>query len=337
MNRCNALFAMPTHPRRQKFPTQFIAAAVLLLILPGWPAYGAERLVPQLPLPGERIRVLIDTDAACEIDDIYAVALALAAQERFEIEGFVAAHYGDSGGPQGIENSVNAINTVLEKAGMSGRFPVKRGASPFQYSATPVESEGVDFIIERAMAADKKAPLWIISLGACTDVASAWLKRPEIAQNLVVFWHGRTRYWPEKCWGFNVYNDLKAVRILFTSDLPLILFDTGTYLRCPVAESELRLKPSGELGRYLHEFRFKRPDFQSLDKGFYDLGDIAALIEPKLVKWEVVPAPNVNWDMLYQPGQGRGRMVRIYEIDRDGTFELFYRRMTAVFGTPAIH
>ncbi len=305
-------------------------AGVGTWILLAFSAAPAERVVPELPSPGERLRVLIDTDAACEIDDLYAVALALASQERFRIEGFVAAHFGDSGGPRGIEKSLGAIETVLKKAGMIGRFPVKAGAPPFQYSAVPVEAEGVDFIIQRALA-EEKTPLWVVSLGACTDVASAWLKRPEIARRIVVFWHGRTRFWPEKCFGFNVYNDLKAVRILFTSDLPLILFDTGTDLVCPMAESEQRLKPSGKLGEYLHEFRFSRPDFQSPTKGFYDLGDIATLVDPGLAKWEIVPAPNVNWDLLYQPGQGLGRMMRVHGIDRDKTFELFYRKMAAAF------
>lgn len=237
------------------------AAMIVSLLLLADASPAAERFVPQLPSRGERLRVVIDTDAACEIDDLYAIALALASQDRFKIEGLVAAHYGDSGGPGGIEKSVAAINTVLEKAGMTGKLPVKRGAPPFQYSAVPVESEGVDFLIERALAADEKAPLWIISLGACTDVASAWLKRTEIVQKVVVLWHGRTQFWPEKCWNFNVYNDLKAVRILFTSDLPLILFDTGTHLVCPMSESEKRLKPCGELGNYLHEFRLRNAGF----------------------------------------------------------------------------
>ncbi|MBI5388263.1 MAG: nucleoside hydrolase [Verrucomicrobia bacterium] len=317
--------------RRFLLSTTALTLVALTMFLQANPAPAAERVVPQLPPPGERVRLLIDTDAACEIDDLYAIALALASQDRFKIEGFVAAHFGDAGGPRGIEKSVAAVHALLEKAGLAGRFPVKRGAPPFQYSTVPVEADGVDFIIERALAADEKAPLWIVSLGACTDVASAWLKRPEIARRVVVLWHGRTQFWPEKCWNFNVYNDLKAVRLLFTSDLPLMLFDTGTDLTCPMAESEQRLQPQGALGKYLHEFRLRNAWFQSPTKGFFDLGDIAVLLDASLAKWEIVPAPNVNWDMLYEPGQGRGRIVRIHSIARDGTFELFYRKMAVAF------
>ena len=190
--------------------------AVIATLFSSQNGHAGNRHVPEIPAPGEKLRVIIDTDAACEIDDLYAIALAVLCRDRFEIEGFVATHFGDAGGPEGIDKSFRAIETVLEMAGLTGEFPVKRGSAPFQYSAVPVESEGVDFIIQRAMATDKDDPLWVISLGACTNIASAYLKEPKIADRVVVFWHGRTR-WPDKAWNFNVYNDLKAARILFRS------------------------------------------------------------------------------------------------------------------------
>lgn len=312
-----------------------ISTAVLIgivLVSWSWPVAqvgGGERRVPEIPPPQEKIRVIIDTDAACEIDDQYAIALALMSPERFEIEGLIAAHYGDAGGPTGVDKSLRVVQRLLGMAGLTGRIPVKRGSGPLQYSQVPVESEGVDFIIQRALAPGEKQPLWIISLGACTDVASAYLKRPEIADRVNVLWHGRTR-WPDKAWNFNVYNDLKAARILFRSKLPLVLFDTGTYLRCPMEESRKKLRPSGKLGRYLHDFRLTKPHYQSPGKGFYDLGDVAALLDPSLVYQEIVKVPGINWDMMYDRSQSNGRMIRIYQIDRDRTFELLYRQMARI-------
>ena len=287
----------------------------LVLACAGRVGLAAERRVPAMPAAGERIRVVIDSDAACEVDDQYAIALALLSPERFEIEGFVAAHFGDAGGPEGIDKSFREIETVLAKAGMKGKFPVKRGAHPFRYSQVPVESEGVDFLIERALAGDGNRPLWVISLGACTDIASAILKAPRIKQRVVAFWHGRTQ-WPDKAWNFNAYNDLKAVRILFASDVPFILFDTGTHLTCPMAECRRQIRPHGPLGRYLHDIRLRGKWYQSPKKGFYDLGDVAALVDPSLVKQEVVPAPGVNWDMLYDHKKTHRRMLRLHSIDR---------------------
>lgn len=99
------------------------------------PVAAGDRRVPVIPPTGARVRVVIDTDCAAEVDDQYAVALALLSPERFHIEGFVAAHFGDAGGPTGIERSAAEIRTVLEKAGMGGKYPVKKGSHPLQYGS----------------------------------------------------------------------------------------------------------------------------------------------------------------------------------------------------------
>ena len=188
------------------------------------------RRVPEIPPQGERLRVVIDSDAKGEIDDQWAIALAILSPERFEIEGFVGANFDNQwGGPDSIEKSVREIELILEKAGMAGRWPVKHGSHPMRYQFEPSQSEGVDFIIERAMAGSPENPLWVVGLGAATDMASAFLKEPRIVDRVVVFWHFRTR-WPEKCYNFNVFGDVRAARLIFHSPLSFVLFDTGTYL-----------------------------------------------------------------------------------------------------------
>ena len=135
-------------------------------------------------------------------------------RDRFEIEGFVGANYDNSiedAGPGSVAASSEVIKTVLAKAGLAGKIPVMRGSPPMRYQFEPSESEGVDFIIEKAMASTPEAPLWVIGLGAATDIASAYLKEPRIADRVVVFWHFRTR-WPDKCWNFNVIGDVRAAR-----------------------------------------------------------------------------------------------------------------------------
>ena len=141
------------------------------------------RRVPTIPDPGTKIRVIIDTDAGCEIDDQYAIALALLCPERFEIEGFVSCQWGS---PDTLDKSVEEIERVLEKAGMAGKYPVKRGSAPIQWWDIPEESEGVDFIIERARAADAGNPLFVVALGASTNIASAVMKEPAIADRVSV-------------------------------------------------------------------------------------------------------------------------------------------------------
>ncbi len=291
------------------------------------------RKVPKIPPKNKRLRVIIDTDAKNEIDDIWAIALAILSPERFKIEGFVAANFDNNrpeAGPDSIEASFKEINTILDKAGLANRWPVLRGSAPMRYKYEPSESEGVDFIINKAMESTPDDPLWIVGLGAATDIASAYLKEPRITDRVVVFWHFRTR-WPEKCWNFNVIGDVRAARVVFHSDLSFVLFDTGTHLYCPMEESE-RFLSCGALGKYLHEYRYKAPHYQKPTKGFYDLGDIAALVDPGLASWEVADCPEVDWDLTYKFKGTKGSILRCSDINRDLTFELLGRKLRTLAG-----
>ncbi|HEY2343817.1 MAG TPA: hypothetical protein VGH90_12325 [Chthoniobacteraceae bacterium] len=148
-----------------------------------------NRRVPVIPPKEKKMRVIIDSDTRTEIDDVWAIALALCAPERFQIEGFVGANFDGTnawGGPRSVEGSAELIETILDKAGLKGRIPVKRGSAPMQYQYQPIESEGVDFIIDKAMASSVDDPLWIIGLGAATDIASAYLKEPRIVEHINV-------------------------------------------------------------------------------------------------------------------------------------------------------
>jgi len=276
--------------------------------------------VPWPPPPGE-LRVIIDTDAANEVDDQFALALALGLPERLRLEGIVAAHFGLAGGSTGIDRSFSEIERVLENANLRGKIVVKRGSDPLVYRDRVPESEGVDFILEKARGATPEAPLWLVLLGPATDAAAALLKQPSIADRLVILWHGRTQ-WPVRAWNFNAYNDIKAVQVLFDTPCRFVLFDTGTYLRIPAEETERRLVPLGAFGKYLHDIRMSKPQWRAPEKGFFDLGDIVALADPAAVRWERVAAPRVDHDLRYDFSRNYGEIVRIYHVERDASVDL---------------
>ena len=286
------------------------------------------RKIPRIPPKGERLRVIFDTDAKNEIDDIWAITLAILSPERFKIEGFVAANFDNNHpetGPDSVEASFEEIKAILGKAGLADKWPVLHGSHPMRYKYELSESEGVDFIIKKAMESTPDDPLWIVGLGAATDIASAYLKEPRIADRIIVFWHFRTK-WPEKCWNFNLIGDVRAARIVFHSDLSFVLFDTGTNLYCPMKESEKFLS-YGELGKYLHEYRYESSYYQKSTKGFFDLGDIAALIKPDLAPWEVTDCFEVDWDLTYKFKKTTGSILRCYDINRDKTFDLLHDKL----------
>ena len=316
--------------------TLTLLAICFLLVFINHPAagqrnvyHGVKELTPVIPPKDQRLRVIIVSDVTNEIDDVWAVALAILYPERFEIEGIIGSNYDHthSGiGPESIEMSVKEAHTILEKAGIKGKYPVYPGAHPMQYEFHPSGSEGVDFIIERAMAGTPDNPLWIISLGNPTDAASAYLKEPAIKNRVIMFWHARTENtFPYRAHNYNIKGDIHASRMMFHSPLPLVLFDTGTHLSAgTLEESEKYVKPYGDLGEYLYNYRLKSTSWSGTSKGFFDLGDIAALIDPDIATWEVLTAPTVTQYMDYNWYRTNGKLLRCSYIDRDRTFQLLY-------------
>ena len=299
------------------------------------PASGPNpsRDVPELPAAGQRMRLLIDSDAANEIDDLYAIALAVASPERFAIEGFVATHFAASAtgpdGPASTERSYQAIVEVLDAAGLSGRYPLKRGADPMQYVAWPSEGEGVDFILDRARAEGPSGPLWVVVLGAATNVASAISRDPSIAPRVRIVFHARSAHtWPDRSVQYNVKGDVTAARTLLQSPAPLVWFDTGTNLCRSFDQTARTVGATGKLGKYLHEFRRRRESFMRPDKGFFDLADIAWMLRPRLCREEIVPAPTMDHHLAFNHQKAHGPMRRVYEIDNDPTWALLCEALT---------
>jgi len=289
-----------------------------------WASAGAaapERPQAPWPPPAGQLRLIVDTDAANEIDDQYALSLVLGSPDRFRLEGIIAAPFGEAGGASGISKSYAEIQRVLEKAGMQGKFPVERGSDPLAYRDQKIASEGVDFIISKAHSATPQEPIWLVLIGPATDAAAALLKDPSIDDRIVIFWHGRTE-WPVRCWNFNAYNDILAARLLFELPCRFVLFDTGTYLRIDPEESARRFGSLGPLGAYLQEIRHRKPEFMSPKKGLFDLGDVAGLADPSAVRWEKTNAPAVMQDLRYDFTRNNGEIVRIYHVENEPAFHL---------------
>lgn len=287
----------------------------------------ADRIVPKLPDPRQPMRLLIDSDAANEIDDLYAIALAVASPERFELEGFVATHFAASAtgadGPASTERSYQAIVELLDAAEVAGRYRITRGAHPMQYVNWASPGEGVDFIIERARAGGPDAPLWVVALGAATNVASAICKDPSIASLVRIVFHARSpESWPHRSLQYNVKGDVNAARTLLASPAPLVWFDTGTQVCRSMEGTAGTVATTGRLGRYLHDFRFRRPHFQRPDKGFFDLADIAWMVSPELCREEVVPAPSMDHYLCFDHQRTWGAMRRVSDIANEPTWDL---------------
>lgn len=197
----------------------------------------------------KKIRVIIDTDAACEADDQFAIAHALMTQ-KFIVKGICAEHFQMPDTEQLCYNEIIKVLKLMKRKDV----PVYHGAyGPIEDTSNPPVSEASDFIIRQAMT-DSEYPLFVFCQGAVTNVACALLQKPEIAKRMTVISILGGAY-PNDSGEFNLQNDWKGANVLFASRTELWQVPNNCYTRMRVSYAELqeKVRPCGEIGRYLFD------------------------------------------------------------------------------------
>jgi purine nucleosidase len=205
--------------------------------------------------PHARRRVIVDTDAKNEADDQFAIVHALLTP-TFDVRGIIPAHFGTGRTTRSLAESREEVDHLLGLMGLKGQVSVADGAPhAIPDGGTPVDSAGARLIIEEARKDEGR--LYVAFLGPLTDMASALLLDPSIAErDVVVVWvggppYGETlaAYEPE----FNLRNDVRAANVVFGSGLPIWQIPMSTYVMMGVGYAELdeKVAPCGPLGDYL--------------------------------------------------------------------------------------
>ena len=184
----------------------------------------AQRL-SMLEIPTGIIDVVIDSDTYNEIDDQFAISYALLSPERCNVQAVYAApflNHRSTSPADGMERSYQEIQRLLALLGRD--TPSFRGADRYLPDEdTPVPSDAARDLAERAMDYTPDRPLYVVALGAITNVASALLINPDIADRIViVFLGGHSLDWPQNQ-EFNLGQDVAAGRIVYGCGAPLIM------------------------------------------------------------------------------------------------------------------
>jgi purine nucleosidase len=268
------------------------------------------------------LKIIIDTDAKNEIDDQYAIAYAVLSG-AFDIRGFTAAHFAR---PGSMEDSFKEIRLVLKLLGREGRYPVLRGAEyALPDRTSPVDSPASRFIIEEALK-NTGGPLYVVCIGAITNLASACLIEPDIKKKIKALWLAG-KNWPEGRFCFNDENDISAAQIIFDSDIDLTLVPVcGPACRLKIYYSDKRrIKGRGGIGDYLWRlFMMRRFGFP---KPVYDVAAIAVLKSPGWCKLETAPRPAFLKNGRYDHAHAKGQVTVVTGIHTDKIREDFFRLM----------
>lgn len=283
----------------------------------------------------KRIRVIVDTDAACEADDQFAIVHALLTP-RFIVKGIIAEQFSGRNDDNSVDRSYNEIQKLLKLMNIDGITVAKGCRKSLESELDAPDSEGVQLIIEEALRDDDK-PLFVLCQGAITNVAAAVNRCPEIAYRMTVIWIGGGFY-PDGGWEFNLLNDYHAANVVFKSAVTLwqVPMDCYTTMRVGYAELQHKVMPCGEIGKYL--FR------QMVELGLqmdwvagegWSLGDSPAVgiaLYHDCGRYEMRPAPIVNEKGNYIGAVDR-HIIRVYhEIDSRYILEDLFAKLALNYG-----
>ena len=329
----------------------------------------------------KQIRVIIDTDAGAEADDQFAIVHGLLTP-KFQVMGIVAEQFGTDT----VQESYEEIKRVVEKMGLTDEVPVLIGeAYSIKNQKTSVDrvqrtedqnigefseektadnnkiqpSEGVQLMIQEAMKEDPR-PLFVLNMGALTNLATAIKRQPEIAGRIVAIWIGGGSY-PMGHMDFNLANDLEAANEVFESEVELWQIPLGSYTKMAVSFYELfdKVQPCGDIGGYLIEkmmevnekecseimdnLSFFGPMTQGEKSVFirtgegWSLGDspaVGVLVTPQAQYVEKRKAQRFNADGHYGDFIGNHRQIRVYHnLDSRIILEDFYAKLKYHYGS----
>lgn len=288
----------------------------------------------------KKIRVIIDTDAACEADDPYAIVHGLLSPKLI-VKAILAEHFNR---PGSVQRSYDEIQTIIKA--MDIDVPVFMGEEGPLTQNQDTISRASQFIIDEALREDDK-PLFILCQGAITNVASALRRKPEIKDKLTIIWigtHGDEVKQPPFR-EFNAGNDIDSANFVLSSGVNLWIVPSNVYITVTVGIAELKKKvyPCGKIGQHLVDnlISYNLSDEAGWTQGeSWSLGDspaIALAINPGAGHYHMAPAPIIGDETqtlkMTDEQMATRPIVRIYDdIDSRYVLEDFFAKLSLVYG-----
>ena len=296
-------------------------------------------LLNRLRKPAGPVDVVFDTDTYNEIDDQFALALLVKSPEKFRIKAINAAPFlnkKSSSPKDGMEKSFSEIMNILSlmKREDLGRM-VKKGSTVFLPSETkPVDSQAARDFAELAAGYSEEYPLYVIAIGAITNIASAILMNPEIINRIVIIWlGGHAHEWPHTR-EFNLRQDVAAGRVIFGCGAALVQLPCmGVVSSFTTSGPELEhwLRGKNALCDYLVETTTRQAledqKIPAWTRVIWDVCAVGWLLEGDFMEDYLCPSPIPQYDDHYSFDPQRHLIRYVYHIYRDRLFDALFNKL----------
>ena len=302
--------------------------------------------------------MIVDNDFSGDPDDLFQLVHHLLSPS-VDVRAVIGSHLREGDpfdpGPRTAGNAVRVLHDVFSRLGLESTEVIHEGANdPLASRRTPRRSAASDAIVAEALRHDPR-PLYYVAGGGLTDLASAWLLEPRIAERMTVIWIGGREHdglavpppgaMPVE---YNLLIDVVAGQVVFNdSDLRLWQVPRDVYRQCLVSDAELRLRvaSTGPVGEYLHR-EVAEVNARAAEEGrgpgeTYALGDSPLVLltalqslfeaDPASSRYTSMPTPALDDLGRYEP-RPDARPLRVYTfVDTRLMFEDLFLKL-AEFG-----
>lgn len=302
-------------------------------------AADSIRLIRRLEKPAGKVDVVLDTDTYNEIDDQFALSYLVRSEEKLNLKAVYAApflNHRSTSPADGMERSYQEAQKVLTLLGREElKQAVYRGSESYLPGETePVLSDAAKDLVERAMQYTEEHPLYVVALGAITNVASALLMKPEIKDRIVVVWlGGNSLEWPDNR-EFNLHQDIAGARVLFGCGVPLVqlpCMGVVSSFATSGPELEYHLRGKNALCDYLidntAEEALATGGGPAWTRVIWDVTAVAWLLDGDFMDDRLEHAPIPEYDGHWAFDRNRHLYKYVYHIKRDNLFADLFEKL----------
>jgi len=304
-----------------------------------------KQFYENLKTPDGKIDVVLDTDTYNEIDDQYALSYMICNHDKFNIKGIFAAPFfgnGLSDSPHdGLLKSHDEILKLLKllKCEELNDIVFKGSTDYLKNEKTPQNSEAAERLVELAKRYTPEKPLYVVAIAAITNIASALLMAPEIAENIVIVWLGGHSFDYHDTKEFNMYQDIAASRVILNSDCPLVILPCfGVVSGFVTTEYELKhwLGGKNDLCEYLVSRTIEYAEAYAKDKPWSrPLWDVTAIgwllnTDNRFMYSRIEKRRLPGYDGMYSEEYTDKEMCYVYFINRDNLIEDLFNKLSLI-------
>ena len=288
-------------------------------------------------LDGEKKSVILDTDTYNEVDDQYALAYAMLSPDKVDLLAITVAPFKNSRAKtpgEGMEMSYNEAFRIRALVDEKSQIPIYRGSATYlPDKKTPVVSEAAEAIVRLVRESTKT--VYIVAIGAITNVASAILMAPDIAEKAVVVWLGGTALHWKNNHEFNLYQDVPAAQVVFENVKNFVQIPCAgvcTEFITSIPELQYHIGGKNALCDYLLEltagYHKVHENTAVWSKVIWDVTAVAAIVAPETLDMVTMPRPIVTDSENYAFDMGNPHYVYVRRIKRDALYADLFRRLT---------